>query len=163
MDVHEDKLALARELGVSLAINSAKDDPVEIVEREIGGAHGVLITAPSLPAFRQGIGMTRRRGTCVLVGLPPGEFPLPIFEVVLKRITVRGSLVGTRADMHEALALAASRGIAADIETEPLEEINNVFGRLREGKIHGRVVLDFNQKALELVGSGAGSVEARTR
>jgi alcohol dehydrogenase, propanol-preferring len=162
VDVNEDKLALARELGVSLAINSAKDDPVRIVEREIGGAHGVLITAPSLPAFRQGIGMTRRRGTCVLVGLPPGEFPLPVLDVVLKRITVRGSLVGTRADMHEALALAACRGIAADVETEPLGEINNVFDRLRQGKIHGRVVLDFNHKALELVGSGAGSVRART-
>ncbi len=33
----------------------------------------MLITAPSLPAFKQGIEMTRKRGTCVLVGLPPGE------------------------------------------------------------------------------------------
>jgi propanol-preferring alcohol dehydrogenase len=163
VDVRDDKLALARELGVALAINSLHEDPVKVVEREIGGAHGVLITAPSLPAFHQGIGMTRRRGTCVLVGLPPGEFPLPVFDVVLKRITVRGSLVGTRSDMHEALALAASRGIAADIETEPLEEINHVFDRLRHGKIHGRVVLDFIHKAPELVGSGAALLGARTR
>jgi propanol-preferring alcohol dehydrogenase len=88
---------------------------------------------------------------------------LPVFDVVLKRITVRGSLVGTRSDMHEALALAASRGIAADIETEPLEEINHVFDRLRHGKIHGRVVLDFIHKAPELVGSGAALLGARTR
>lgn len=154
VDVNDGKLALARELGAALTINSATDDPVKVVEREVGGAHGVLITAPSLPAFRQGIGMTRRRGTCTLIGLPPGEFPLPVFEVVLKRITVRGSLVGTRADMQEALALAATYGIAAHVETEPLEDINDVFDRLRHGKIRGRVVLDFNRKAPELVGGG---------
>jgi propanol-preferring alcohol dehydrogenase len=147
-----------RELGVALAINSAIDDPVRIVEREIGGAHGVLITAPLLPAFPQKIGMTRRRGTCVLVGLPPGKFPLPVFEVVLKRITVRGSLVGTRADMREALSLAASHGIGPHIETAPLEEINSVFDRLRHGKIQGRIVLDFSQTAKELVSSDAAAL-----
>jgi alcohol dehydrogenase, propanol-preferring len=163
VDVHDDKLALAREMGAALTINSAHEDPVQRVEREIGGAHGVLITAPSLPAFHQGIGMTRRRGTCVLVGLPPGEFPLPVFDVVLKRITVRGSFVGTRADMREALALAAANGIAAHIQTEPLEEINDVFDRLRHGKIQGRVVLDFNREEPELVGSGAAMLTARPR
>lgn len=152
VDVQDEKLALARELGVALTINSAKEDPVKKVEKEIGGAHGVLITAPSLPAFRQGIGMTRRQGTCTLVGLPPGEFPLPVFDVVLKRITVRGSLVGGRADMREALTLAASHGIAAHIQTQPLQAINDVFDRLRHGAIQGRVVLDFNSSAVKPAG-----------
>ena len=62
----------------------------------------MLITAPSLPAFKQGVGMTRKHGTCVLIGLPPGEFPLPLFDVVANCITVRGSFVGTREDMAEA-------------------------------------------------------------
>ena len=143
VDVQEEKLELARELGVEITINSAKDDPAQAVEKQVGGAHGVLITAPSLPAFRQGIGMTRRHGTCVLVGLPPGEFPLPIFEVVAKRITVRGSFVGTRADMHETLALAASHGISAHVAARPLEAINDVFDELRHGGVQGRIVLDF--------------------
>lgn len=163
VDVQDDKLALARELGASLTINALRDDPAKVVEREVGGAHGVLITAPSLPAFRQGIGMTRRRGICVLVGLPPGEFPLPVFDVVLKRISVRGSLVGTRADMQEALALAATHGIAAHAETAPLTDINSVFERLRHGQIQGRVVLDFKQNEPELVGSGAGRLAATSR
>jgi alcohol dehydrogenase, propanol-preferring len=150
VDVQDEKLALARQVGALWTINAAMQNPVEIVEKEIGGAHGVLITAPSLPAFRQGVGMTRRRGTCVLVGLPPGEFPLPIFDMVLKRITVRGSLVGTRADMREALSLASSFGIAADIEMQPLENINEVFDRLRHGKVHGRVVLDLERASVAL-------------
>lgn len=143
VDVADDKLALARDLGASFTINSLTEDPVTVVGREIGGAHGVLITAPSLIAFRQGVGMTRRRGTCTLVGLPPGEFPLPLFDVVLKRITVRGSLVGTRNDMREALELAVSHGIYAHVETQRLGKINDVLDRLRHGKVQGRVVLDF--------------------
>jgi alcohol dehydrogenase, propanol-preferring len=150
VDVRDDKLELARQIGASWTINAATQNPVEVVEKEIGGAHGVLITAPSLPAFRQGVGMTRRRGTCVLVGLPPGEFPLPVFDIVLKRITVRGSLVGTRADLQEALAMASSFHIAADIEMQPLEHINEVFDRLRRGKVHGRVVLDLEHKPVAL-------------
>jgi threonine dehydrogenase-like Zn-dependent dehydrogenase len=57
-------------------------------KKETGGAQGVPITVPSLSAFQQGIGLTRKRGTCVLVGLPPGEFPVPLFGVVANCITV---------------------------------------------------------------------------
>jgi alcohol dehydrogenase, propanol-preferring len=157
VDVQDEKLELAHVLGVPLRINSAIQDPAEVIGREIGGAHGVLVTAPSLSAFRQGVGMTRRRGTCVFVGLPPGEFPLPIFDIVLKRITIRGSLVGTRADMQEALSLAASFGIAADIEIQPLKNINAVFDRLRQGRVQGRVVLDLQHELLGLVGARSSS------
>jgi alcohol dehydrogenase, propanol-preferring len=118
-----------------------------------GGAHGVLITAPSLGAFKQGVGMTRKRGTCLLVGLPPGDFPVPLFDVVANCITIRGSFVGTREDMAETLAFAAEGKVKADIELQPLSAINDIFDRLEHGKVAGRVVLDFigtkadNQKA----------------
>ncbi len=62
VDVDDEKLALARTLGATLTINSKAQDPVKTVEKEIGGAHGVLITAPFLSAFQQGVGMTRRQG-----------------------------------------------------------------------------------------------------
>jgi propanol-preferring alcohol dehydrogenase len=112
-----------------------------------GGAHGVLITAPSLAAFHQGVAMTRRHGTCVLVGLPPGEFPLPLFDVVANCITVRGSFVGTRKDMAEALALAATGKVKADIELQPLSAINAVVDRLEHGQVPSRVVLDFGSQS----------------
>jgi propanol-preferring alcohol dehydrogenase len=141
VDVSEDKLALARRLGAEIALNAATIDPAEEVQRLIGGAHGALITAVAADAVRQGIGMLRRGGTCVLVGLPPGEFPAPIFEVVLKRLTIRGSIVGTRQDLQEALQFAAEDYIRATIEHQPLEAINRVFERLRRGEVQGRVVL----------------------
>ena len=108
-----------------------------------GGAHGVLITAPSLIAFKQGIGMSRKRGTCVLVGLPPGEFPVPLFDVVANCITIRGSFVGTREDMAEALAFAAEGKVKADIELQPLTAINEIFHRLEHGDVAARVVIDY--------------------
>ena len=75
-------------------------------------------------------------------GLPPGEFPLPIFDVVLKRLTVRGSIVGTRQDLREALQIALEYNIRPSIEVQPLSAINDVFARLEKGDVTGRVVLD---------------------
>lgn len=141
VDVADDKLALARQLGAEIAINAKTADPANELQRLIGGAQGVLITAVSPTAFQQGIGMLRRGGTCVLVGLPPGNFPTPIFDVVLKRLTIRGSIVGTRKDLQEALQFAEEGKVKATIETQPLEAINEVFGRLRHGAVQGRVVL----------------------
>ena len=144
IDVDDGKLAHARKLGAQLAINARTGDPVAAVKQGTGGgAHGVLITAPSLAAFKQGVGMTRKRGTCVLVGLPPGKFPTPLFDVVANCITIRGSLVGTRQDMVEALAFAAGGRVRADIELQPLSAINQVLGRLQHGEVASRVVLDF--------------------
>jgi propanol-preferring alcohol dehydrogenase len=144
VDIDDGKLDHAKRLGADLVINAKTGDPAARLKKETGGgAHGVLITAPSLPAFKQGVEMTRKRGTCVLVGLPPGEFPLPLFEVVADCITVRGSFVGTRKDMAECLAFAADGRVKADIELQPLSKVNEVLERLAHGEVASRVVLDF--------------------
>jgi propanol-preferring alcohol dehydrogenase len=144
VDIDDGKLAHAKRLGADLVINAKTENPGSVLKLATGGgAHGVLITAPSLPAFKQGVEMTRKLGTCVLVGLPPGEFPLPLFEVVADCITVRGSFVGTRRDMAECLDLAADGKVKADIELQPLSSINQVFERLAHGDVPSRVVLDF--------------------
>jgi len=144
VDIDDGKLALAKALGADLVVNAKHGAPEEaVIKGTDGGAHGVLITAPSLGAFRQGVGMTRKRGTCVLVGLPPGDFPVPLFDVVANCITIRGSFVGNREDMAETLAFAAEGKVKADIELQPLSAINTIFDRLEHGKVAGRVVLDF--------------------
>ena len=144
VDIDDGKLAHATRLGADFVVNAKHGDPAEAVKQGTGGgAHGVLITAPSLSAFKQGVGMTRKLGTCVLVGLPPGEFPVPLFDVVANCITIRGSFVGTRGDMAEALAFGASGKVKADIELQPLSAINSVFDRLLHGDVAARVVIDF--------------------
>ena len=105
----------------------------------MGGVHGALVAAVSGKAFSDVIGTPRPQGTMALVGLPPGGFRPPIFETVLKWLTVRGSIVGTRRDLAESLAPAADR--AARPHRDELETVNAVFGRMREGAMEGRVVL----------------------
>jgi alcohol dehydrogenase, propanol-preferring len=144
IDIDDGKLAHAKRLGADVTINAKGDDPVAALQKATGGgAHGVLITAPSLSAFKQGVEMTRKLGTCVLVGLPPGDFPVPLFGVVANCVTIRGSFVGTREDMAEALAFAAQGKVKADIELQPLSAINKVFDRLQHGDVAARVVIDF--------------------
>jgi propanol-preferring alcohol dehydrogenase len=75
------------------------------------------------------------------VGLPPGEFPLPIFDVVLNGLTIRGSIVGTRNDIAEALAFAAEGKVKAHYQLESLENINSIFDRMKKGSIDGRIVM----------------------
>jgi alcohol dehydrogenase, propanol-preferring len=147
VDVGAEKLELARKLGAEVTVDASAGDPAQTIQKKIGGAHGVLVTAVSPIAFKQAVGMLRRGGTCVLNGLPPGEFPLSIFDVVLNGYTIRGSIVGTRLDLQEALAIAADGKVKATIETQKLGTINDVFGRLKKGKINGRVVLEIAKAA----------------
>ncbi len=147
VDIDDGKLAHATRVGADVVVNASHGDAgaaaAAVTAATGGGAHGVLITAPSLGAFTQGIAMTRRRGTCVLVGLPAGAFPVPLFDVVARCLTIRGSFVGTRLDMAEALAFAASGAVTADIELQPLSAVNDVFTRLERGQVASRVVLEF--------------------
>ncbi|HEV8332725.1 MAG TPA: alcohol dehydrogenase AdhP [Steroidobacteraceae bacterium] len=141
IDLSEDKLALARRLGADIALNAAVPDLAAEVSRRTGGMHGALITAVSAPAFAQCLNLLRPGGTMSMVGLPPGSFALPIFDVVLKRLTVRGSIVGTRQDLAEALMFAAEGKVAAQVESRRLDEINAIFSELKTGRVRGRIVL----------------------
>ncbi len=143
LDVTPEKLALARQLGAEIAIDARDPDAAaKLVKVTGGGAHGVLVTAVSRPAFAQALQLVRRKGTISLVGLPPGEFATPIFDVVLKRITLRGSIVGTRKDLAEAIAFAAEGKVRAHIHRARLEDINDVFANLEAGKVDGRMVIE---------------------
>ncbi|MDQ7914545.1 alcohol dehydrogenase AdhP [Pseudomonas sp. 102515] len=142
VDVDDRKLDLARRLGAEVTVNARAQDPAAYLKKAIGGAHGALVTAVSPKAFEQAIGMTRRGGTIALNGLPPGDFPLSIFDMVLNGTTVRGSIVGTRLDLQEALDFAGEGKVKATVSAEPLENINDIFARMHEGGIEGRVVID---------------------
>lgn len=145
LDVTAEKLALAQSLGADVAVNAKAPDAIDRVLRATGGGgHGVLVTAVSTPAFNQALRLVRRRGTVSLVGLPPGEFQTPIFDVVLKRITVRGSIVGTRKDLAEAIAFAAEGKVRSHVHVARLEDINELLSNLRAGNVDGRLVLDLS-------------------
>jgi len=143
VDVGQEKLDFCLSLGATYAFDAKRADLASaITEVTGGGCHGVLCLATSPSAFKLGVGLCRRKGTLVLVGLPSGGFDLSIFEVVLKRITVRGSIVGTREDMREAFGFVERGQVKCTIQVEPFDKVGDVFNDLRLGKIQGRIVLD---------------------
>jgi propanol-preferring alcohol dehydrogenase len=144
VDIADDKLALAKKFGAELLVNANNENPGEVIQRVTGGgADGVLVTAVHPSAFGQAIHMARRGGTIVFNGLPAGDFPASIFEIVLKGLIIRGSIVGTRQDLHEALNFYARGLIHPTYTTRPLEDINAVFDEMKHGKIDGRVVIKY--------------------
>lgn len=144
VDIDDSKLDLASKLGATITVNAKNTDPGEFLKKEIGGVHAALVTAVSLKAFEQTLTMVRRGGTVVMHGLPPGDFPLPVFNMILNGITIRGSVVGTRLDLQGALDMVGENKVKATVSSEPLENINDIFERMRHGDIEGRVVLDMS-------------------
>lgn len=141
VDTSDEKLALAKQVGALEVINCLKEDPAMALQARLGGVQGAIITAASAQAFDQGVLSLKRGGTCVLVGLPPASFPVDIFSMVLNGLTVRGSIVGTRADLIEALQFAADGKVKPVFEVAHLNQINDIFARMEQGSIQGRVVL----------------------
>lgn len=141
IDIHEPQLELAKQLNADLVINATVEDPITKVQQAIKGAHGVLVTAVSPDSFTLAVKMLRRGGTVSLVGLPPGDFKLSIFDMVLNRKTVRGSIVGTRADLSEALDFAAENKVAIHYTLDHLENINTILEKMKQGQVQGRTVI----------------------
>ena len=141
IDLIDEKLELARELGAEFTINAAKEDPVEAIQR-LGGADQAVALAVSPKAFEQAYGSLRRGGTLVFVALPAdNEVTLPIFETVLGGITIVGSIVGTRADLREVFELHDAGKTRVIRETRPLDQVNEAIADVEAGRVVARVVL----------------------
>jgi alcohol dehydrogenase, propanol-preferring len=142
VDIQDEKLELARELGAEFTVNAAKQDPVEAIQR-LGGADQAIALAVSPRAFEQAYGSLRRGGTLVFVALPAdNEVRLPIFETVLNGITVVGSIVGTRADLREVFALHAAGRTRVIREVRPLDEVNEAIEDVEAGRVAARIVFE---------------------
>ena len=143
VDTGEAKLDLAKKLGAALCLDFKRDDVVAKVLAETGGVHASICTAVSKSGFEQSYKVIRRGGKCVLVGLPPEDMPLPIFDTVLNGVSVVGSIVGTRKDLIECLDFAARGKVKAITIEKSLEDINDIFEEMINGEITGRVVMKF--------------------
>jgi propanol-preferring alcohol dehydrogenase len=144
VDIDPNKLALARKLGASFLVNAREEDPVAAIQKKSEGVQAAVVTAVATQAFEQAIGMLAPAGTVAYIGLPGAkadQIRASISAIVNWELTVRGSNVGTRLDLQEAVGFALRGTVAAKIETAPLSAANAVLNRMRRGKIVGRVVL----------------------
>ncbi|RKO62760.1 alcohol dehydrogenase AdhP [Caldibacillus debilis] len=145
VDINDEKLRLAKEVGADFTFNSLKGDPAQWIQEEFGGAHAAVVTSVSKTAFNQAVHSVRPVSKVVGVGLPPETMDLEIVKTVLDGIQVVGSLVGTRKDLEEALMFAAEGKVDPVVQTRKLEEIRDIFREMEEGKIQGRMVIDMKK------------------
>ncbi|MDO3685372.1 zinc-dependent alcohol dehydrogenase [Micromonospora sp. C28ISP2-4] len=141
VDVTAEKLELATSLGAAHTVDAATTDPVERITA-LGGVDVAIVLAASPRVIEQAHRSLRRGGRLVLVSLPADNaVTLPVFETVLKGITVLGSIVGTRADLAEVFALHAAGRTRVVYETRKLDEINDAVDDVLAGRVAARLVL----------------------
>jgi propanol-preferring alcohol dehydrogenase len=144
VDINDDQLQFAREMGADLVINSRNEDAAKVIQEKVGGAHAAVVTAVAKVAFNSAVDALRAGGRLVAVGLPPEAMSLDIPRLVLDGIEVVGSLVGTRQDLVEAFEFAAQGKVVPKVTLRPIEDINEIFDEMQQGKIKGRMVIDLS-------------------
>jgi propanol-preferring alcohol dehydrogenase len=145
IDVTDEKLELASELGADLVIDARTHDPAEVLKR-FGGAHAAIALAVNEAAFAAVYGGLRRGGKLVMVALPAhGTIQVPIFDTVLNGTSVIGSIVGTRQDLAEVFELHAAGRTRVIRESRPLVSVNESIDAVLRGQVKARIVFDFGE------------------
>lgn len=142
IDINDDKLALAKEVGADIVINGLKEDPAKTIQEKTGGCHSAVVTAVSKVAFNQAIDSVRAAGVVVAVGLPSETMDVSIVKTVLDGIEIIGSLVGTRKDLEEAFQFGAEGLVVPIVQKRSIDEAHEIFEEMENGKINGRMVID---------------------
>ncbi len=141
VDPSEAKLEAARAMGADLALPSA--DAGRTLQKKYGGLDGAIVLTASIPAVHEAFRCLKRGGVLVLVGLTNDRFELPVLDVILKGITLRGSYLGTREDLETVFRLAENGGIRPHVETHAIEAVPALLEKMRRGEINGRAVVTF--------------------
>ena len=142
VDPSEVKLEVARGLGAELAL--VPEDAGRTLQKRFGGLDGAIVLTPSIPAIQEAFRCLKRTGILVLVGLNNEPFELPVLDTVLKGLTVRGSYLGTREDLHEVFRLAEMHKVQSYVETHTLDETPVLMERMRRGELLRRAVVTFD-------------------
>ncbi len=140
IDVTDEKLARAKELGASVTLNSAASNVVKEIRRA-GGVHAALVASAAKAAYDTAFRCVRPTGSLLVVGLPSEAICFPAIQMAALEVHIQASSVGTREDIQELLAMAAAGKIHSQVTTRPLADANEVLARLRDGNVSGRVVL----------------------
>ena len=142
VDITDEKLQLAKDLGADIVIDARTEDPAEIL-RQHGGADVAIGLAVDDRSFATAYAGLRRGGRLVLVALPAsGTLRIPVFDTVLNGTSVIGSIVGTRSDLNEVFALHALGRTRVSYETRPLADVNQAIADVLSGKAKARIVLE---------------------
>jgi propanol-preferring alcohol dehydrogenase len=143
IDISEEKLALARSLGASAAINAATSNVIKEL-RDRGGVHVALVTSAARVSYDTAFYCLRPTGTLVVVGLPADPICFLPILMAAGEIRLQASTVGTRQDLREVLAMAAASKVRCHVAVRPLADANEALDQLRRGQVAGRLILTPN-------------------
>lgn len=141
VDVSAEKLELARQCGATHLVSAASPTAAKEIRKIGGGAHVAMVTAGSRQAYETALRSLRRGGTLTIVGMAPEPFDLSTVAMVSGEYRIVAAAVGTREELREVLRLAGEGRLRCHTEVHPLDEINDLFERMRAGAINGRAVL----------------------
>ncbi|AOH35577.1 NAD(P)-dependent alcohol dehydrogenase [Luteimonas sp. JM171] len=136
----EGKRDEARKLGAHEAVVSRNDEEMAAHRNSLDFILNTVAAPHDLDAY---ISLLRRDGTMALVGAPATPHPSPqVFNLIMKRRSLAGSLIGGIPETQEMLDFCAEHGIVADIEMIRAEQINEAYDRMLKGDVRYRFVID---------------------
>jgi uncharacterized zinc-type alcohol dehydrogenase-like protein len=148
-------VALGAEVTVISTSASKKEDAARL------GAHDFLLSSDSDAVARsaekfdyildtvsaehdmnQTLGLIRRDGTLIVVGVPPQPPQIHPFSLIPRRRAIAGSMIGGIRETQEMLDFCAERGIVSDVEVIPMAKINEAYDRMTRNDVRYRFVID---------------------
>lgn len=133
------KEADARRLGATHFEPTGDDSTFE----KLAGRFDLIVDTVSAPhEYDRYLGLLRPRGTMVLLGVPPAPTPVSAMALIMGNKRLVGSLIGGVKETQEMLDYCAAKGIVADIETIPIQEINRAYERMLKADVRYRFVID---------------------
>ncbi|VEA70417.1 Uncharacterized zinc-type alcohol dehydrogenase-like protein YahK [Serratia rubidaea] len=155
-------MKLARAMGAHVVLFTTSPSKIDDAKRL--GAHEVVIsrnpeemaqhansfdfilnTVAAKHDLNPFLDLLRRDGTLTLVGAPEHDHPSPqVFNLILKRRRIAGSLIGGIAETQEMLDFCGQHGITSDIELIPMQQINDAYERMLKSDVKYRFVVDID-------------------
>ncbi|KAF4124589.1 alcohol dehydrogenase, propanol-preferring [Geosmithia morbida] len=147
LDGGEEKRELCLSLGAESFVDfKTSTDVVADIRAAAPGGNGpdaVLLLAASEGPFQQASQYVKSKGTIVCVGLPAGAFvKAPVFDTVVREISIKGSYVGNRQDTAEAIEFFRAGHIKPPFKIVGLSELQSVYDLMEKGAVTGRYVVD---------------------
>ena len=134
------KTADALRLGADEVVVSSNEDEMSKHANSFDFILNTVAAPHNLDAFTV---LLKRDGTMTLVGAPAEPHPSPsVFNLVFKRRTIAGSLIGGIAETQEMLDFCAKHNIVSDIELIAMADINTAYERMLKGDVKYRFVID---------------------
>lgn len=115
----------------------------EKVFEELQGQFDLILNTVSVDLdWNQYLGLLKRDGALVLLGVPPKAPPVHAFSLIMGRKSLAGSLIGGIEETQEMLDFCGKHGIVSDIEVIAMAEINEAYERMSKGDVRYRFVID---------------------